>query len=148
MGYRARPVRQVGRRGRHVAGGGPVPVERDEAVHLLPDGQATRVLAQPANNAGHLVRGDDRRAVPAVPGGPRQVPGQLGERDAGRMHLHQGLARPRYRDRGLLEYQLFRPPRACARSAIIVAGTVTAIPLLRPDPGRDPPPYSPSLTVV
>ena len=109
VGYRARPACQVGRRSWHVVGSGSVPVERDEAVHLLPSGQAGRVLAQHANNPGHLVRGNDRRAVPAIPGGPGRVPGQLGKRNARRVHLHQGLARPRHRDRGLLEYQLLWP---------------------------------------
>jgi hypothetical protein len=90
-----------------VVGGRAVAVESGQAEDLIADGDVCDAVGDLGDRAGHLVRGDDRRPVAAFPGGPAQVPGQLGEGDRGGVHGDKGFARPGRRYRGLLVDELF-----------------------------------------
>jgi hypothetical protein len=106
--------REVGGRDGHVVGRGAVPVELDQPEHLVAGRHAGDARPQGPDCTGHLVRGNDRRAVPAVARGPGQVPGQLGEGNSPGVHGDQRLPRAGRRLRGRLVDELLRPA-ACMR---------------------------------
>ena len=93
----------------HVLGSRAIPVEIDQADHLIAHGQAGHAVPEAGHGARHLMGRYDRRPVGTVPGGPLQIPGQLREGDRRGVHGDERLARPGGRRRRLLVDQLVRP---------------------------------------
>ena len=106
VGHRRRLGGQAGGGHDHVLGGRAIPVEVDQADHLVPHGQADDAGPEAGHGARHLMGRYDRRPVLTVPGGPLQIPGQLREGDRRGVHGDDRLARPGGRRRCLFVDQL------------------------------------------
>ena len=128
----------------HVLGGRAIPVEVDQADHLIAHGQAGDAVPEAGHGARHLMGRYDRRPVGTVPGGPLQIPGQLREGNRRGVHGDERLARPGGRRRRLLVDQLpgpaasMRPQRH--HSAHRGSSSVPAIGYRAfwPEPGQGP----------
>ena len=106
----------------YVLGGRAVAVEFDQAAYLIAGADASDAVGRARRPCRTSRVRDDRRPVLPVPGSPATVPGQLGEGYRRGMYRDEGLAGPRHGRRGLLVDAVAPgPPRACARSAIIVS---------------------------
>ena len=94
----------------------PVAVPVGEPEHRVTDGDAGRPGAERDHDAGELVTRDHRAAVPSGAVDPGRGPGQLGRRDARRVHGDQDVADAGDRSRRRLVPELLEVARlrACA----------------------------------
>jgi hypothetical protein len=92
MSDRTRLGRQVGRAHRHQFGCRSVTREIDEAVHLLARLEIGYALAKRGDNARHFVRWNYRQAAFTRVVGPGLLPGKLGRRQRGGIHLDQRIS--------------------------------------------------------
>ncbi len=93
----------------HVLGGCAVAVPVGQSIDRLADGDADRAIPQRLDDPRNLVRRDRGAAVVAGVVHPGRRPGQLGRREAGRVHAYQGVAYADVRTRCLLVGELLGP---------------------------------------